>query len=115
MAYVFCAHGDTNGSANVIVPQFFVTDNGGMCVLSRFPIVDVINKPIPHSYCNALVGACVLWRKRRWWCFSIHLDSRRYKQCEDQRHHELEWIGKQTYRFHNVILVCVLFFCFLLS
>lgn len=76
---------------------------GGMCVLSRYPVLKTQVFPLVHSYCNALVGMEIQIRDVAVWVYSIHLDSRDYLKCEDRRLQELktilQWLPPQ-----NIIL-----------
>jgi endonuclease/exonuclease/phosphatase family metal-dependent hydrolase len=61
---------------------------GGMCVLSKNPIVRVVKQNIPNSYFNSLL----LVKTYGVWFASIHLFSEEYKHCEDERYRETRWL-----------------------
>jgi exonuclease III len=63
---------------------------GGMVVLSKQVITKSCRFEWKTTYCNGLVGA----QTHNMWFFSIHLDSRQYKKCEDKRVHEMQLLSK---------------------
>lgn len=81
---------------------------GGMCILSRYPLQNIHVVSIPNSYYNALV----LVRTGSIWVASIHLFSEQYKQCEDTRYKETEWllasVKRYTQRYKERLTPCIL-------